>query len=146
MRKILLPIIVVVVLVGLWFAFKAYTRTNEDLENKSPDFTVQSSALINEFAKDTATANAKYIDKIIEVSGNIKMIDANGNPVVIALGSQGEMSSVLCSMDSTHAEKYHGLKEGDLVTLKGICTGGVTEEIFGTDVKLNRCVVSPMKN
>ncbi len=143
MRKILLYIIAIVVIAGSWFAYKAYTRTNEDLENKKPEFIIGSAALIGEFAKDTATANAKYIDKVIEVSGNIKMIDANGNPVVIALGSQGEMSSVLCSMDSTHAEKYKGLKEGDLVTLKGICTGGVTEEIFGTDVKLNRCVVKP---
>jgi hypothetical protein len=44
-------------------------------------------------------------------------------------------------MDSTHAGEYKAIVVGSNATIKGMCTGALTEEMFGTDVKLNRCVV-----
>ena len=83
----------------------------------------------------------QYTDKVITVQGIIKKIDANENPVVIALGNSGEFSSVQCSMDSTHAQLYTSIKEGQKVAVKGMVTGGRSEDMFGTDVILNRCVL-----
>lgn len=139
-KKLLIALVAILAVVG-WLVWHEYTRTNEDLSTKSPDFTITATALLAVFEKDTASSNRKYVDKIIAVSGNVKSIDANGNPVVIALGESGQMSSVQCSMDSTHAAAYKHVKEGDQLKIKGICTGGKTEELFGTDVILNRCVV-----
>jgi hypothetical protein len=48
-------------------------------------------------------------------------------------------------MDSTYVEEYKAIKEGDQLTIKGMCTGGRTEELFGTDVILNRCVLETKK-
>jgi hypothetical protein len=45
-------------------------------------------------------------------------------------------------MDSTYAKEYRQIKEGDKVFIKGMCTGGKTEELFGTDVILNRCIAT----
>jgi hypothetical protein len=145
MKKIILLVIVFIVAAGGYYAYNEYHRTNKDLKNSSPDLTTDAASLIASFEKDTAAASKKYVDKIIAVNGNVKSIDTNGNPVIIALGESGQMSSVQCSMDSAHADEYKPIKEGDHLTLKGICTGGRTEELFGTDVILNRCVIENKK-
>jgi uncharacterized protein (UPF0333 family) len=145
MKKIILLVIVFIVAAVGFYAYKEYHRTNKDLKSSTPDFTTDAASIIASFEKDTAAASKKYIDKIVAVSGNVKTIDTNGNPVVITLGESGQMSSVQCSMDSTHADEYKPIKEGDHLTLKGICTGGRTEELFGTDVILNRCVIENKK-
>ncbi|HEX6333384.1 MAG TPA: hypothetical protein VFZ78_04100 [Flavisolibacter sp.] len=136
---IILLVVLVIVAIG-WYGYSEYNRTNEDLLKKKPAYSMQAAELIAAFEKDTASANRKFTDKVIQVSGTVKSLDTNGNPVVIALGDPGQMSSVQCSMDSSHAEGYRKIREGDHVTLKGMCTGGKTEEMFGTDVILNRSV------
>lgn len=141
MKRIIFLVLFLIVAFFGWYAYTEYNRKNVDLLNKKADVITSATALIAAFEKDTASANKKYVDKIIEVSGTVKSIDTNGNPVVIALGEKGKMSSVQCSMDSTHASGYTSIKEGEIHTVKGICAGGKTEDLFGTDVFLNRCIM-----
>jgi hypothetical protein len=128
-------------LIAGFFFYREYSRTNPDLKKRNADHSYSVMELIEVFENDSAASNNKLNGKVLAVSGNIKTIDAFGNPVVIVLGESGQMSSVLCSMDSTHAPDYMNLREGDKVIIKGICTGGETLDMFGTDIKLNRCVV-----
>jgi tRNA_anti-like len=139
MKKIL--IVLIVLAIGAWYAYHEYNRRNKDLKDSAADVNTNAVALIQAFQKDTAGANHQYVNKVIAVSGPVKKIDADGNPVVIFLGNKGEMSSVKCSMDSSHVTDYKAIKDGDVVTIKGKCTGGVTDDLFGTDVTLNFCVV-----
>ena len=145
MKRIILLIVLIAVAGAGWYAYTEYNRKNPDFTNRKPDVTIDAVKLIAAFEKDTASANKEYVDKLISVTGYVKKIDADGNPVVIFLGDSAEMSSVICSMDSTHADKYKDVKTGSQVTLKGQCTGGKTEDLFGTDVTLNRCVVESKK-
>ncbi|MGN6164886.1 MAG: OB-fold protein [Flavisolibacter sp.] len=145
MKKIILLVLVVVIAAAGFYAYNEYNRTNKDLKDSKAEITTDASSLIAAFEKDSSSANKKYTDKLIAVSGSVKSIDKDGNPVVIALGQSGEMSSVQCSMDSTHAADYKAIKEGDQVTVKGKCTGGQTQDLFGTDVILNRCVLEDKK-
>lgn len=145
MKKIILLVLVIVMAAVGFYAYREYNRTNKDLKNVTADFTMDAAALIASFEKDSSSANKKYVDRLIAVSGHVKAIDAQGNPVVIALGESGQMSSVQCSMDSAYAKDYKTIKEGDALTVKGMCTGGRTEELFGTDVILNRCVIENKK-
>jgi hypothetical protein len=145
MKRIFLIVIVVALGVVVFFAFREYNRTNKDLKNTSPDIITTVSGILAAFDKDSASFNKKYIDKVIAVSGVVKSIDQQENPVVIAMGNAGEMSSVQCSMDSTYANEYKSVKEGSQVTIKGLCTGARTAEMFGTDVILNRCILSESK-
>ena len=139
MKKIIL--VVVLLALGGWYAYYQYNRKNKDLKDESADVVINAPALIKAFQQDTSAANRQYVDKIVAVTGTVKKIDADGNPVVVFLGVPGEMSSVKCSMDSTHGEDYKAMKDGNNVTLKGKCTGGVTDDLFGTDVTLNYCVL-----
>ena len=145
MKRVILLILVIVIAAVGFYAYKEYNRTNQDLKNSRPDFTLEATALITAFEKDSLSANKQYVDKLVAVTGHVKSIDAQDNPVVIALGEAGQMSSVQCSMDSSYAEEYKAIREGDQLTIKGMCTGGRTEDLFGTDVILNRCVLENKK-
>jgi hypothetical protein len=145
MKRIILLVVVVAVVIGGWYAYHSYSRKNPDLSTEEASERLAAPALIAAFSKDTAGASKQYVNKIVAVTGTVKKIDANGNPVVIFLGTGGEMSSVKCSMDSTHAQEYKSVKEGSDVTIKGRCTGGVTDDMFGTDVTLNYCVLDTKK-
>lgn len=141
MKRTILLIILLIVVAGGIYAWREYNRKNPDLKQAKADYSVQAETLIKEFETDKAASDKKYIGKNIEVSGNIKKVDAETNPVVFFLGNEDEMSSVQCSMDSTHATDYNKLQKGATVTLKGVVNGAESDELLGTDVKLNRCVV-----
>ncbi|HEV7620952.1 MAG TPA: hypothetical protein VGO09_04430 [Flavisolibacter sp.] len=143
MKRNILIIVLLVACLGGWYGYHEYNRKNKDLAFAKADFKVDAIALINEFEKDSL-ANKKYLNKIISVTGNVKKIDADGNPVIIFLGDVNNMSSVKCSMDSTHKKDYEAIKPGNKISVKGICTGGQQQDMFGTDVTLNYCV--PEKN
>jgi hypothetical protein len=139
--KILL--VVLVLLAGLaWYGYSELKRTNADLQEATPDLTVDAATLINDFVSDTAAAGKKYIDKTILVRGMLKSVDTSG---IISLGSSGEMSSVQCTMDKRHVVDYNSLKPGAQVSIKGKCNGYQADELLGTDVKLNFCVLDKNK-
>jgi hypothetical protein len=141
MKRTIIFVVLVLVALAAWYGWKELTRKNKDLESEKAVATVNATDLITAFEKDSASANKLYVDKIIAVKGRVKNVNADGNPIVISLGEEGQMSSVQCSMDSTHAGEYKAIVVGSNATIKGMCTGALTEEMFGTDVKLNRCVV-----
>ena len=143
-KKVFLIIIILVVIAGVIYAFTEYNRTNKDLKNVSPDYTINMNALVGDYDKDSSAFSKKYIDKVIEVSGTVKSIDMDGSPVIISLGESGSMSSVKCSMDSSYTN-YKPVKEGNQVAIKGICFGASSDALFGTDVSLNRCILNEIK-
>ncbi|MEI8074904.1 MAG: hypothetical protein WCH78_09150 [Bacteroidota bacterium] len=144
-KKILIRISVIglllVIGIGL-YAYKEYNRKNIDLTDAKPAFVISQTDLVNEFAKDQNTSNKKYLGKLIELSGNIKKIDtdANGFHTVI-LGTDSNMNSVRCSIDSSFNNKVHDLTIGSSITIKGICTGYNADDLgLGSDVILNRSI------
>jgi len=141
MKKALVIIFVAIIAIAVWYGYREYTRTNKDLKAFAADIKTDAPSLIDAFQKDSSKASKTYTDKIVSVTGNVKKIDSDGNPVILFLGSQGEMSSVKCSMDSLHSADYKLVKPGTNVTVKGRCTGGESSDLFGTDVTLNFCVL-----
>ena len=142
MKRILLIIILVLAVGVIWYGYNEYNRTNTNLANARATATVTAATLLSAFEHDSASAVKQYDDKIIAVSGPVKKIEADGNPVIIFLGDAGQLSSVQCSMDSTNADAYKLLKKGTTTTLKGQVAGFRTDPLFGTDVILSRCVVA----
>jgi opacity protein-like surface antigen len=141
MKRIVLIVVLLAVCFTAWYGYKEYNRKNIDLSGEKPTATVDALTLIASFERDTASASKHYVDKVIAVTGIIKKIEAEEAPAVFFLGEAGQMSSVLCSMDSTHAASYSSLKEGSKVTIKGLVNGYQSDESLGTDVKMNRCIL-----
>jgi len=141
-KRILAGVIIVAIVGSAWFGYGEYSRKVKDLRNVKPQVTIQSNDLIVAYEKDEPASNKVYLDKIIEVKGNIKEISKDeAGHFTFVLGEEGSMSSVRCSMDEQHSQKLKELKTGMTITIKGSCTGFNSDELLGSDVILNRCVV-----
>lgn len=145
-KSILLCFIAVAIIGGAWFGYNEYNRKVKDLADVKAQVTVQTNELITAFEKDEKAANTQYLDKIIAVHGKVRSIEKDDHGYYsIVLGDSSSMSSVRCSMDSVHVKEVSSIKEGIEVIVKGACTGFNADELLGSDVILNRCVLESSK-
>jgi len=134
MKKILLSLSLLAVL-GLGFAYYLYNKPHQNIKKAEADFQMEAIALFSAFEADEASANKKYLDKIIEISGIVKEAGkAEGGILTITLEAGDMMFGVRCQLDELTEHKRVDFKEGEKVTFKGICTGMLM------DVVLVRCV------
>ena len=141
MKRLAILLVLLVISAALFYGYKEYNRKNADLSSAEAAITIDALTLIAAFEKDSASASGMYIDKVVAVVGTIKKIEAAEAPVVLFLGEADQMSSVLCSMDSSHPLSGSPLKVGAKVTVKGLVNGYQSDALLGTDVALNRCVI-----
>ncbi|NTS42409.1 hypothetical protein HRG84_16020 [Flavisolibacter sp. BT320] len=141
--KILIGVCVVLAAAGL-YAANEYFRTHDDLSGKKPVADLMAAQLIAAFEANAVQSRQQYVDKVVKVRGYVTAVAAEDKPVVITLGEKGMLSSVQCSMDTTQSIDAANLV-GQQVAIKGICTGALTEDLFGTDVKLSRCILEISK-
>lgn len=144
-RYIVLPLLLVLAAVA-FYIYKEYNRTHKDTARMKPDFTVTASQLIGEFESNEQNSGKKYWDKVIRVEGMVKELtrDERGFYTII-LGDSVSMSSVRCSVDSSHSAEAAALKTGMQTAVKGICSGFNADELLGSDVILVRSVVDAKK-
>ena len=140
--KIILGIVLLLMVSGGLYAYKEFTRKVKDLTHVKAGVTMDANQLLTVFEASEADGNSKYLDKIIAVSGKVKSVEKNNQGhFTVVLGDETSMSSVRCSMDSLHQQDVASLIPGTAITMKGACTGFNKDELLGSDVILNRCVV-----
>ena len=140
-RSTIIFVVLILIAIGGWYGLKEYFRKNQDLANVSAKITTDVPSLIAAFEKDSSAANKTYLGKIIAVTGSVKSVEKDEGATIV-LNNAGNMSSVRCSMDTTHLADIASVKEGQAVKIKGVCTGYTADEMgLGADVILNRCVL-----
>ncbi len=145
-KRTIVTAIGIAIIASAWFGYGEYNRKVKDLAQVQAQMTMQANELISAFEKNENAANAQYLDKIIAVKGKVKTVEKNDRgQYSIILGNAGAMSSVRCSMDSVHVKEIVNVKEGEEVIVKGACTGFNADELLGSDVILNRCVLESEK-
>jgi len=142
MKRVIFLIVMIVLAGAAWYAYKEYNRKNKNLAKVDPEISISAPALLEAFEKDFNSANKQYSGKILAVNGIIKSIEKEDDEATVILGDAGNMSSVRCSMDTTYAMKIASYKEGQPITITGACTGFNKDELLGSDVILNRCVIN----
>jgi hypothetical protein len=145
MKRFILILLLIIILAGSWYAYRVYTGKVKSLNEVRTEVTVNANELIAAFEKDSSAANRQYLGKVIEVTGNVKSIEKEEGAATVSLGESGSMSSVRCSMDTAYVQQVANIQEGSTITVKGACTGFISEELLGSDVILNRCVVATGK-
>lgn len=142
-KKIIIISAATLVLGGSFYGYSEYNRKPANLARVKPQVELSAEALIKTFENNEQDANATLLDKVIAVKGKLKSIEKNdtGDYTVI-LGEEGSTSSVRCSMDAAHRHETTGLAAGTEIVVKGACTGFQADELLGSDVMLNRCVIS----
>ena len=108
-----------------------WNKPQRKVENEK-GMEVTAAQLVKDFQSGEANANKKYLDKAIQVRGVIAEIKNNqdGN-ATITLASDDAFAGVFCTLK----QKTTNLQAGSSVTIKGICSGMLT------DVRLREAVV-----
>jgi hypothetical protein len=130
--KIALFVVLFIAVSAILAALIMYNKKHPDTAKAKPDFVVTAASLQKEFEDNETSASARYINKILEVSGTIATIaQADSSNLNISLKTGNDMSSVICTLH----ERADNLKfiPGDEITLRGECSG------FLMDVLLNNC-------
>ncbi|MEI6140034.1 MAG: hypothetical protein WCP85_12265 [Mariniphaga sp.] len=128
-RKVL-RILVWVFIIGLICAFSAiyyvFNMPRRNIAKENAAYTLTAQQLMSDFKKDESAANAKYLDKVIAVSGEIKGIRTLDNHSMV-FSLEDAMEGVSCTIDSAdvvkNTLKLSQLKSGLPGTFKGRCSG-----------------------
>jgi hypothetical protein len=140
-KKIFVGLATIAITMGL-YGYREYIRKNKNLSYVKANFKIQANALIKEFEENEKKANEKFLDKIIAVSGAIRdVIKDDKGYYSIVLGGDENMSTVRCSMNSIDQDEVGLLKKGNIIMIKGACTGFNADDLLGSDIILNRCVI-----
>ena len=103
MKKILL-ILAILVAAGAAVGYYLYNKPRTGVAGLDPAHTVPAADLFNEFQSDENAANAKYLGKVVEVSGTVQTVDKDGSgnlSVAMETGSDAHFRSSFTTSEST---------------------------------------------
>jgi hypothetical protein len=120
---------------GVLYFLYLYNKPFKNIEKSKADIELTAQFLIEDYEINESDANAKYLDKLIQIEGEISDISINNGNSVITLKHSTSMSSVICNMLPEYNVNTLKLNKGDTVLLKGICTG------YLLDIILINCVL-----
>lgn len=129
MKKIIATIFIILILAvaSIWyFIFYRPTHYKRDITVEKY-IGINAADIVKEFQTNEDSANKKYLNKIIQVTGVVGDAKKNQNgKMVLTLNGADNMSNVICTLQSDNATAT----TGTTVTLKGICTGYLMDVII----------------
>ena len=134
-KKYLITAAILLLLIIIWGLYQ-FNRPHTSTAGLHADYSLTAVELFDNFQKDEAAANKKYLGKVIEIRGMISSIQTGANNISILMEAS-PAGGVNCSCSNDGAGSFRNLKKGDTLTIKGRCTG------FLMDVNLVDC--APVK-
>jgi len=134
MRYLAAVILIAVLFTGIYF-YTEFTRKPADLNKSDAVEFVTASDLSALYSNYEDSANKKYSGKVIEVTGSVIEVENQEDTLLsIFLGDTLQPARVSCLMDKNYISAAKKVVRGDLIKIKGFCTG------YLMDVELNRCI------
>ncbi len=123
----------VIVYAGYKFGEKyIMSETHTATEDVKADYTVDATKLIKEFITNDTATNKKYHDKMIVVDGNAAVVEILPDSTSTIKFEDSTGSYAIFSLEKNEFEKVKKIKQGDAVSLKGVCSGSIYSEILST--------------
>jgi hypothetical protein len=133
-KKLLLIALFTIIVLGAFYGISEWFREHDSTAKLKADYTVLATELFDAYEENEEEANAKYLEKVIKVTGEVVEIDKEEDISKVILASNDLMFGVICVFDGKD-EITTAPEIGSTVTLKGICSGKAM------DVVLNRCAL-----
>jgi len=130
MKKWLLILIPALVVAGI-IGYRMYNQEHADTSRANADVALTPQELLAAYETEENEANAKYLDKLIEVEGTVSGINSPEKGSSLTLDTGNPLAAILCEFEDANATG--GIKAGDKVKVKGYCTGKLD------DIVLARC-------
>ena len=128
--KVLLAIVLIGLITGAIIFYKIWYMPHRDVKDETA-IAVTAQAIMDTYTADEKKANTLYLDKAIEVSGEVAGVSkTQQGKTVLSLKTSDPMAGVRCTM-----KEDVEVKPGEQVKIKGICSG------FLMDVTLIDCYV-----
>jgi cytoskeletal protein RodZ len=121
--KKLLGVLVVMGIIG-FLVWKFYINAdNKNLKNSKADFAIGTTQLIKEIDASDTGINKKYLDKIIEISGNVKSVEPSDSATLVTFGDTTSNTIIQCQIDARNNSLAAAIKPNTNVTIKGKVAG-----------------------
>jgi hypothetical protein len=132
MKRILLLLLALIGIGGA-VAYYQWNKPRQNMSTAKTDVAIDAAALFAEYNGDEGAGNAKYLDKVMAVTGKVKEVTNDEGSVKVSLDAGGDFG-VRCELSSTNPNVRTQFSPGENVTFKGTCSG------LNFDVQLNNCV------
>lgn len=133
-RTILWAGILLLLLIAAAWAYHRILRPHQSTAGETADYSISADSLYQQYRANEHSADQKYLNKVIEVTGRLAEIQHSGASEIWILSPQTGGGGINCQL-FTGTKIDPEPKSGDAVTLKGRCTG------FLMDVNLADCVL-----
>jgi hypothetical protein len=124
--KIFAALIVVGILAALYVWFFVYNKPHRDYEKAEPDHILTAEQLFNKFRANKAQADSLYTGMVVQIAGNLDKVEfADSILTAVFIFDQGMFGDegIRCIMLQDHWDGLRALGAGDMVIMKGYCTG-----------------------
>jgi len=130
--QILIPTIILLSAFVVWFYVFQYSKTHHRNVQSEVSINVSAIQLVREYEANEKVANGKYLNKAIEIKGEVLKWgkDQSGNKTV-TLKTGDAFANVFCTFKPGEAVADNE----KTITIKGVCNG------FLSDVVLNDAVI-----
>jgi tRNA_anti-like len=135
MKKFKIPIVLLLLAViagGIFAWFFYWNKPQQNIKDAS-SVAVSANELFTNYSTNEQKANQSYIDKIVAVTGEVSSLTKNSEgKTVVMLKTNDPVFGVNCTMEQDAV-----MKTGETITLKGICTGYLTDVVVIRCYKVN---------
>ncbi|MES2649688.1 MAG: hypothetical protein V4717_22610 [Bacteroidota bacterium] len=129
--KIILTVLLAGLIIGALVFYKTWNKPHRDVKDETA-ISVTAQSILEAYTTDEQKANSVYLDKAIEVKGEVgEITKTQQGKTVISLKTKDPMAGIRCTMK----EDATSVTTGQNVVIKGICTG------YLMDVTLVDCYV-----
>ena len=146
MKKKIAIFLVFALMIALAVGYYMYNKPHKNIADATPDFSTTADKLFEEYTLDETSSNAKYLDKVIELTGKVQNLNIENKlePNVVLIAADGE-GTVTCGFKPEMLEKINKLESGSDIKIKGQCkgmTGDASLDLLASpDVVLTNCTV-----
>ena len=137
-KKVRYFLVFIILALGVAFAVWKITfkKSEARVASKKADVEIEAVRLLQDYEMDESAANAKYLDKIVVVTGTIASVNEDSLGISLYLKENDAITGVICSFDKSTLS-VSSVQAGSAISIKGICTG------YLMDVVLNKCALVP---
>ncbi len=130
MKKIVVIGILVAIVVGIgawYYLFYRPTHFKRDVQEEVA-ITITAKEIVKEYQANEEAANKKYLNKAVEITGEVLEAKKNQDAQpTLTLKSDDSFSNIYCTLKGTEQEQ---LKGNQVVSVKGICTGFLSDVVL----------------
>jgi tRNA_anti-like len=131
-KKIILAVFLLgaISAVGVWYYVFVYSKNNHRTVESEKGIEITANQLVAEYTANEESANKKFLNKAIEVTGEVSNVQQD-SLINVTLKSADAFANVYITLVANQPKP----DSGKIVTIKGICTGKLS------DVVLNEAII-----